>query len=223
MFADEHLLLVLHKPPRPDQDEREGRFVWRKPDGTWASNDLGGGPGAVAKHLDEFGAIVDRCEKMEHDAKSSEDYFRVLEELAPLQRAASNLHNTLQEARKLVPDDREIINLRDRAYDLQRTTELLYTTTKNSLDFAIARRAEEQAQSSHQMAISAHRLNLLAAFFFPLATLCALLGVNLKHGLEDSPFSPIPFLVLVFLGLFSGMVMTTFVTRSGGREKNSTT
>ena len=61
---------------------------------------------------------------------------------------------------------------------------LLYNEARNSLDFSIARRGEEQARSSHRMAVSAHRLNLLAAFFFPIATLTALFGVNLRHGLE---------------------------------------
>ena len=43
MVAEGHLLLVLHAPPAPDQDEREGRFFWRKPDGTWVSDRMGVG------------------------------------------------------------------------------------------------------------------------------------------------------------------------------------
>ena len=47
MLSDGHLLLVLHAPPDPDQDQRKGRFFWRKPDGVWASDQMGSGPGAV--------------------------------------------------------------------------------------------------------------------------------------------------------------------------------
>jgi hypothetical protein len=61
------------------------------------------------------------------------------------------------------------------------------------------------------MARSAHRLNLLAAFFFPIATLSAVFGVNLIHGWE-SESAPIPFLAMLALGLMLGCVLTLFVT-----------
>ena len=78
-----------------------------------------------------------------------------------------------------------------------------------------AKKAEEQAQASHNMAVSAHRLNMLVAFFFPLATLSGILGVNLLHGLEM--MAP-PFLFLTFLGvgLVSGLMLMAFV--SAGRR-----
>jgi Mg2+ and Co2+ transporter CorA len=79
------------------------------------------------------------------------------------------------------------------------------------LEYAVARRAEEQARSSHAMAVSAHRLNLLAAFFFPLATLAAVFGMNLPHGLENvSP--PIPFLATLGVGLVMGLFLRGLVT-----------
>ncbi len=53
MFEEAHLLLVLHRPPKPEDDERTGRYFWRQPDGTWSSDELGGGPNALKKHLDE--------------------------------------------------------------------------------------------------------------------------------------------------------------------------
>lgn len=43
MFADGHLLLILHEPPKPDVNERLGCFFWRHPDGTWSSSGLGVG------------------------------------------------------------------------------------------------------------------------------------------------------------------------------------
>jgi hypothetical protein len=35
MFDDGHLLLVLHAPPGPDDEERIGRLFWGLPDGIW--------------------------------------------------------------------------------------------------------------------------------------------------------------------------------------------
>ncbi|MEE8452843.1 MAG: hypothetical protein V3R99_13040, partial [Thermoguttaceae bacterium] len=103
-------------------------------------------------------------------------------------------------------------NARDRAYDIARTAELLYSEAKNSLEFEIARRTEQQAASARQMSVSAHRLNLLAAFFFPIATITAIFGVNLQHGFETQS-APLPFVVVLGAGLLLGVVLKSFVTR----------
>lgn len=213
MAADGHLLLVLHVPPQPDDTERQGRFIWRKPDGSWTSSDIGSGPNVVNKHLDQYAEAISRLDVMEENATSADEYFSVLEQLAPIHRAARNLHRVLQEARQAVPDDRRLINFRDRAYQLERTCDLLHSGTQNALDFAVAKQAEAQAKSSRQMATSAHRLNLLAAFFFPLVTLCGIFGVNLRHGLEDSP-APWALLGMIAVALVTGLVLTGFITRS---------
>ena len=98
------------------------------------------------------------------------------------------------------------------AYETQREAELLYNGAKNALDFAVAKQAEEQAAASHRMAVSAHRLNILVAFFFPIATLTAVFGVNLRTGLEDAA-PPFLFLGVITMGLFFGGILTAFVTR----------
>jgi Mg2+ and Co2+ transporter CorA len=210
MSADGHLLLVLHLPPGPDDDERQGRFLWRRPDGTWTSSDLGSSQNVVNKHLDQYAEAIQACDDREERAATAEAHFDVLDRLAPIYRAARHLHQVLQEARQLIPEDRNLINYRDRAYEIERTAELLHSDTKNALDVLTAKKAEEQAQSSHRMAVSAHRLNMLVAFFFPLATLSGILGVNLLHGLENK--AP-PFLFLTFLGvgLVSGLMLMAFV------------
>ena len=182
-----------------------------KPDGTWTSNDLGSGPRVVGQHLDQYADAIQQLDDLEQQATASEDYSQVLERLAPLHRASRHLQQTLQEARQLCPDARDIIDYRDRAYAIERTADLLYNETKNAWDFLMARQTELQAQSSHQMSVSAHRLNLLAAFFFPLATLSAIFGVNIPHGLERST-SVVPFLAFLGCGFTLGILLTLFVT-----------
>lgn len=213
MFAEGHLLLVLHAPPKADQEEREGRLFWRAPDGTWTTNERGAGQAAIERHLNEFADAIEELEQRENSASAAEDYFGVVENLAPIQRSTKNLHQVFQDARQLAPDIREIINYRDRAYNIERTAELLYNVAKTGLDFAIARRAEEQAQASQKMATASHRLNILVAFFFPLATLTSLFGTNLKNGLEEMP-GPWPFMILLAGGLVSGAILTAFITSS---------
>lgn len=212
MAADGHLLLVLHAPPRPSENQRHGRFFWRDPAGQWTSKDRGTGINALNKHLEEYEEVINKLDRLEEQATTSHEYFAILEQLSPVHRAATNLHNVLQAARKECPDFRELINLRDRAYEIERTAELLLAEVKNALDVAVAKRAEEQSASSHQMSIASHRLNILAAFFFPLATLMAIFGANLRHGWEDV-WPPIPMLVVLGLGLALGGILAVFVTR----------
>lgn len=213
MLAEGHLLLVLHKPPKPNETERQGRFFWRKPDGTWTTNDLGSGIGAMTRHLAEYAEQIQGFEKMDESAQTSAEYFQVLDGVAPLHRAATHLHQVLQEARKMVPEDRSLINFRDQAYDLERTADLLYTSAKNGLDYAIARRAEEEASASRKMALSAHRLNMLVAFFFPLATISGVFGVSFPTGVERWLQPPWGLPILIGIGLVAGFMLATAIAK----------
>jgi hypothetical protein len=213
MVADGHLLLVLHAPPKPNENQRHGRFFWRDAEGQWTSKDRGTGINALNKHLEEYEELIAALDRLEEKATTSGEYFTILEQLSPVQRTATNLHRVLQEAREECPEFRELINLRDRAYGLERTAELLLAEVKNALDVLVAKRAEEHAVSSHRMSVSAHRLNVLAALFFPLATLMTIFGANLRHGWEDT-WPPIPMLIVLGLGLALGGILTVFVTQS---------
>jgi hypothetical protein len=207
MMAEGHLLLVLHAPPKKDEPDRKGRLFWRKPDGTWLSNELGGGSAALAKHLGEFAEIIDKMDRQEDVAFSVDEYYTILDAMGPIQRTARNLHATLQEARKLLSADRDLINFRDKAYDIERTAELLYSDVKNALEFAVAKKSEEQAAAAHQMAVQSHRLNLLVAFFFPLATLVAIVGSEMRHGLEEYLPYPYLFYAVIAVGLVLGALL----------------
>ena len=165
------------------RNERRGRFFWRKSDGTWVSAQFGEGPAAVMKHLKEYDQRLEVLERMEDEARQAEDHFLILESLSPLHRAIRNMHSVLQDLRKRHPEALEVINMRDQAYDLERMAELLATGTKNSLDYKIAQSAEEQAAASDRMAVSSHRLNMLVAFFFPLATITTVFGMEIRSGL----------------------------------------
>lgn len=210
MVHDGHLLLVLHKPPRSDETSRRGRFFWREPNGEWHSSDLGGGPNSLFKHIAEFQEVFEKLDGVEETAESSVTLGGVIESLTPLRRSVHNLYDVLQESRKEVPDDRQLLNARDRAYDLDRNVELLLDNARNGLEFMIARRAEQQAEEAHKMAVSAHRLNLLVAFFFPIATLAAVMGTNLRHGYEEV-HSPFPFVGMLAIGLFAGIILRGFL------------
>jgi hypothetical protein len=211
MLADGHLLLVLHRPPKRDDPERIGRVFWRKPDGTWQSNELGSGSAALARHLTEYADAIERYDQQEDEATSVAQYFAVLGGMSPLVRTVRNMHAALQDAREQVPDDRDLIVLRDRAYELERSAEILLGDVRNALDFAVAQKSEEQAAASHQMAVSSHRLNMLVAFFFPIATLTAVFGANLSHPLEQIIPPPYAFLTVIGAGLLLGCSLAGYL------------
>ena len=227
MLCEGHLLLVLHAPPNPMDAGRIGRFFWRDPSGNWSSNDLGRGLPGLVRQLDEYEKQITTLEQKEEGAGTASDYFEVLEQLTPLHRAARNMHQAFQDARKQCPAFRDLIDLRDRAYTIERMADLLLSATKDSLDFTVAKRAEEQAQATDHMAAAAHRLNILAAFFFPLITLAAVFGVDLAtvaalfridpKDIAASPVLPVVVVGVLIGGLIVGGLLTNLINRPSRR------
>lgn len=223
LLENGHVLLVLHAAPGADEIDRRGRFFWRNLDGNWRAAPETDRVTTLREHLTEYEQEIEQLEHAEDGASQARDYFELLDRLAPLARATRNLYGVLQQARETVADDREIIVVRDRASDLTRRTELLQEDSRNGLEFAIAWQAEQQAEISHNMSVAAHRLNLLVAFFFPIATLMAIFGTNLHHGLEpwDQANGPLPLLSLIAAGLLCGVLLTGFVTRPTRRPQRN--
>ncbi len=218
---DGHSLLVLHAAPGADEIGRRGRFFWRDSSGNWRATSMTDRVATLEEQMAEYGRAIEQLERDEDDAAEARDYFDLLDRLTPLARATRNMYDVLQQAREAVSDDRLLIVVRDQASDLARRVELLQEDARNGLEFAIAWQAEQQAETSHQMSVAAHRLNLLVAFFFPIATLMAIFGTNLKTGMEtwDQSSGPLPLLALIGLGLFCGVILTGFVLRPARRPR----
>ena len=215
LLEDGHLVLVLHATPGADEIGRRGRFFWRDPSGIWRAAPAAERVATLEEHLAEYERAIAQLERVEDGAASARDYFELLDHATPLARATRNLYAVLQHAREAVPEVRDLIVARDQASDLARRAELLQEDSRNGLEFAIAWQAEQQAESSYQMSVAAHRLNLLVAFFFPIATLMAIFGTNLKTGLEswNETVGPLPLYAVLCAGLLCGVALTGFVTR----------
>lgn len=212
MNANGHLLLVLHAPPGPNDRDRKGRLMWRAPSGAWRWTEDGSSTGLLKKHLEGFSQRAEQLESKLQSAAYAADYFDLLQEITPLHRTSRNLHATLQTARDLVADDKEVIVARDMAGDLERTFELLYTDAKNGLDFMAAQKAELQSERSYEMAMSAHRLNLLAALFFPITAISSIFGMNFSSGLEAFPGTWL-FWGILTGGFLSGLLLTQVIAQ----------
>ena len=213
MTENGHMLLLLHRPPKAHEERRTGHVFWRRPDGTWLANIFVGEAKPLFQHVDAYRKRVEFFEEQEAKADNSADYFAVLEGVSPLYRAIKHLHEVLQQAREAAPMDRELIELRDQAYGLERSAELLYTESKHALDFMAARQAEVMAASSHNMALASHRLNVLVAFFFPISILTTLVGIS-YHDVVEGTYSLSMFTGVLLLGILLGGGITWLMTRA---------
>ncbi|QDT97313.1 magnesium transporter CorA family protein [Gimesia aquarii] len=217
MVAEGHLLIILHAAPNPDDMNRKGRFFWREPDAIWHDTEFQGGPDALNRHLQEYEEILEDFDEKIDQATSSVEYLEVLNHLGPVHRSLCHATQALQMAREAVPKDKILIDYRDNSYRLERTAELLIEDAKNSLEYLIAKRAEEQAEVSARIELSSHRLNLLIAYFFPIATLSTIFGSNFRHGYEQY-MTPIPFWVMVAAGLALGFLIHLFLKRGTNQK-----
>jgi hypothetical protein len=190
MLHEGHLLLVTHALPDARQIARKAAFFWRKPDGSWkAAGEASGGFGGLGALVEAYRARVGALEDEVEGATRAADFHRVIHATAPLARSARNLHKTLQEARDMVPADAGLIAMRDLAYEVERTAELVALEAKAGLDFVVANRAEAQVEHAAHIDRSNHRLNLVVALFLPITALSGMLGMNLPTGLERHPWA----------------------------------
>ena len=102
-------------------------IFWRSPEATWRATGTGAaGIGPLKRLMQDYVEAVTAANEQLERAKTAEEYFKLLQLLAPLARSTRNLHRALQDARDAAGDDKELITLRDRAYEVERDTELLH-------------------------------------------------------------------------------------------------
>lgn len=218
MFAEGHLLLILHKIPEPGNPDREPALFWRDPGGNWKATGSGAGLAELRGLLEEFDKHVDGLEKTMEGKVSSRTYFEILQATGPLLRTVRNMHTALQQAREAVPTDRNILVARDQAGELERAVELMHADAKNGLEYMVARQTEEQAENSEQLLKAGHRLNMLIALFLPLTAIGSAFGMNMRHGLEGIT-SPLLFWGTLFLGLVLGFFVKALLDDPGRKKK----
>ncbi len=220
MAADGHLLLILHDAPRLES-EPVARLYWRKPDGSWRSSASSATTiNALRAQMEEIAAAIDALEAQTARAVRAKDWFAILHAVAPLHRTVLGQAATLQEARELAKTDRDLISLRDLAQENERAVELIATHARAGLDFTIAQNAEDSAAATEHVVQSQHRLNLVAATFLPISALGALLGTNLKSGLETWN-APYAFWAVAAVALFVGIIVRASLPAASSRRADT--
>lgn len=211
IFEGGHLLIILHDPPGTEELDRDEVAFLREKDGKYLCDGFDGGEQKLRKLIASYRVKWEACDELYDKAVDAEGLFNLLEMLAPLNRASTNLANALQSARDYVKEDKFLIGARDEGYEMSRAFDLLLTDAKLKLDYLMAKNAEAASAKADEMAIAQHKLNILAAITFPLMALAALMGVNLTHGLEDK--SPVLFYVMLAFGFGIGFVVKSWVTK----------
>jgi hypothetical protein len=209
MDEDGHLLFILHQAPEPEDDEvRKPVLLWQQPSGEWKSTPEGGGLAALDAHLESYRKAIHAQDEAVEAAKTPRQYFEVMKHVNPLLRSTRNLLAVMQEAREARPDERRLINLRDRAVDLERAIDLVATDAKDGMDFALAENTEEQSRFAHEATLEARRLNRMVAMFFPLATLVAIFGMSPPGEVIRMPGFWVVIAAGILVGLFIRMMPT---------------
>ncbi|MGJ7555499.1 hypothetical protein ACSFBI_16010 [Variovorax sp. RB3P1] len=204
-----HLMVILHEPPTGTGSERKPAVFLRKPDGAWLHKGNNPGERALQKLLESYRATLSTFEIRHEAAETSEALFQILGPLIPLSRAASNVQATLQAAREAVPEDALVTDMRDRAVEIARGTELLLADTRMSLDYRLAHAAEQQARAAMEVSRAQHKLNTIAALTFPLMAIGAAFGMNLHSGAENLPGWV--YWAIFGAGLFFGVLLRGWV------------
>ncbi|NJM39223.1 MAG: erythromycin esterase family protein [Akkermansiaceae bacterium] len=166
MNEDGHLLLILHQLPKEADDEvRTAVLFWRNPTGDWKSSPVTGGLAGLETYLTSYRKVIHELDERVENAKTARQYFEVIRQMYPLQRATRHMAEVLQATRQAMPEESRIINMRDQAADLERAVELVAADAKAGMEFTLAESANQHAISAEAATREAKRLNRLAAFF----------------------------------------------------------
>jgi hypothetical protein len=210
MQEEGQFLAILHHIPKAeDKGRREGAFFWIDGEGNWKSAPASGGRSALRAHVEAYAARARALDDFLEKTTRAEEVHEVIDQAAPLQRAARNMLEVLQDLRTALPDDGKVLAIRDLAVGVERTMDLLVQDAKSSLDFLIAKSAGEQAVAAASATEEARKLNRLAAFFFPLLTLAAIFGISRPSEVLTYDW----FFVLCAVGLGIGAVVWSLVKR----------
>ena len=127
IVEDGHVLIILHKPPGPDDRTRDSVLFWRNPAGEWHFNRgaTGSGNTALKRHVQTYVDVEAKLTQDYEKAAGTEALFNLLEELTPMSRATENMYLALQAAREAVKGDLFLIEVRDLAYEVSRNIDLL--------------------------------------------------------------------------------------------------
>jgi len=214
IIADDNLLIVLRQVPAGKSEFGDTVSFWKDREHQWHFSERGGGLSALERLVQDYDDRVAALEESLAGAEDSEARFQTLDEVTPVLRAVRGLCDALGKAREWsdqhvdstrsapsqtpkratsdkneeLPEPSKLHVLFDHASEISRSAEFLKSDIEGAIRFAHARQQEIQSHYVRQQSQAAHRLNILAATFLPVATISSVFGMNLASGLEKSSF-----------------------------------
>ena len=104
MEAEGHLVMVLHQVPKADEADRRAGYFWRKPTGEWVSDARGPALARLKELIEGYNEAQLALDAAHDKAETATDWHAILARVIPLKRASRNLYETLQSARKAIPE-----------------------------------------------------------------------------------------------------------------------
>ena len=195
---------MLYQVSKPKSSRGETVYFWRNREHEWHYSERGGGFSALEKVVERYGNRIAELEESLSTADDSRARFQLLDDVTPVLRSVRNLADALHKGLELSdqqtlagpvnkarhdnePGPSQLQSVCDHAIEISRAAEILKSDVQSAIQFAHARQQELQSHYVRQQSQAAHRLNILAATFLPVATISSVFGMNLASGLESSP------------------------------------
>src|SRR5690606_38552900 len=87
IFEAEHLLLILHAPPKTDGNEREHEIFLRLPHGKWLHKGMDHGEHSLTKFMEDYRLLYNELENRFEKVSSIDSLFAIIDSLIPLARS----------------------------------------------------------------------------------------------------------------------------------------
>lgn len=208
---DGELLVILHQlPTAADKGHRQAALFWCDSAGNWKSLPSSGGRSELLSLVKSYRKRIADLDLALDKAEEPSSIHAVIDEATPVDRAGRHVQQVLSELRKALPNDLDILEIRDIAVEMDRAGDLLTQDARSSLDLMIAKSSASQAKDADKAAKEAQKLNRLAAFFFPLMTIASVFGMNEPQDTLTSP----RMWIAVGVGLLLGAIVCSSLKRS---------
>lgn len=151
IIADGHILMVLHKPPRPGKSTCEAVTFWRKPSGNWQCSEGCAALAELEQLVNDYDTAIAQIEEEWERSVDPHTPLKPPSQIGRFWRASVSLRDALQEATNAISESEERLDFQglcDRMNDIAWTSEILRTEAMNALRVYFTKQREVQANRS---------------------------------------------------------------------------
>jgi hypothetical protein len=177
--GEEEYLIILHDVPKHNVKKRK-HVLFLKKKSAWFTSESENKLSTMNALIERYKVKLDNLDNLYDSTDSCDGLLKLMEEVLPISRAAHNMFEAIQHARKLMGKD--LIDLRDLSSDIARNYDLLYQDCKNKIDFIQIKKQEALEEITRKNLSATNKLNVLMATFLPLTAISSAFGMNFVSG-----------------------------------------